>query len=164
MDTHRLVVTALVLAGSAAGCTATTGPATPAPACSATVREDVLPAWARAGFSDPSPSGVPYVLGERGMIAGVLFGHPLTAPPPGAGRADKIRWAADPAVTGPGDLAIDARLDGSAEVVHRVVPGGPGPSIINLPRPGCWHLTLTWGDRSDTLDLRYAAAASVESR
>jgi hypothetical protein len=35
----------------------------------------------------------------------------------------------------------------------RVVDGGPGPSIIDLPKPGCWHLALQWGDNSDTLNL-----------
>lgn len=158
MHTHRLAGAVLVVTGLTAGCTATDR-ATPAPACSSTVREDVLPGWARAGFSDASPSGVPYVLGARGTIVGVLFGHPLTAPAPGAGRANKILWAV---AAGSGDLVIDARLDGAVEVVHREVPGGPGPSVLDLPRPGCWHLTLTWGDRSDTLDLRYAAAGSAE--
>jgi hypothetical protein len=128
------------------------------------VRKDVLPEWARAGFSDPSPSGIPYVLGDRGSILGVIFGHPLTAPPPTTGRANKILWSSNPAADGPSgspdsaasnDLRIDARLAGTTEVVHREVPGGPGPSIIDLPRPGCWHLTLTWAGHTDTLDLRY---------
>jgi hypothetical protein len=35
--------------------------------------------------------------------------------------------------------------------------GGPGPSIVNLPSPGCWKLTLRWSGRVDTLDLEYAA-------
>ena len=168
-----------MLAALAAGCTAagptapaatTRGPvpATAAPsACSFSVRKDVLPEWARAGFSDPSPSGIPFVVGDRGDILGVIFGDPLTAPP-SAGRANKILWNSSPAADGPGpnpddtgsnDLKIDARLAGTTEVVHREVPGGPGPSIIDLPRPGCWHLTLTWANHTDTLDLRYETRA-----
>jgi hypothetical protein len=37
----------------------------------------------------------------------------------------------------------------------RVVPGGPGPSIVNLPQAGCWRLTLAWSGQTDTLDLAY---------
>ena len=39
--------------------------------------------------------------------------------------------------------------------VGRAVHGGPGPSIINLPAPGCWRLTLRWSGWTDQLDLRY---------
>jgi hypothetical protein len=36
------------------------------------------------------------------------------------------------------------------------VRGGPGPSGINLPAPGCWRLALRWSGRTDELDLQYA--------
>ena len=39
--------------------------------------------------------------------------------------------------------------------VTRKVSGGPGPSVVNLPSPGCWRLTLSWSGRVDSLDLRY---------
>jgi hypothetical protein len=29
--------------------------------------------------------------------------------------------------------------------------------MLDLPRPGCWRLTLTWADQKDTLDLEYVA-------
>ena len=164
MKAYRFLVVVVVLA---AGCTAP--PVEPAPTtaapCSATVRRDVLPEWARAGFSDPSPSGIPYVLGAAGDILGVIFGYPLTAPPPSTGRANKILWTANPAAgpdpdgTASNDLQIEARLAGTDEVVRREVPGGPGPSIIDLPRPGCWQLMLTWANHTDTLDLRYEASS-----
>jgi hypothetical protein len=171
MRAHWFALVVLV-----AGCTAA-GPSTPAPLpptaaasttaaptavappCVEKVRRDVLPQWARTGFSDPSPSGIPYVLGDRGSILGVIFGYPLTAPPAGAGRANKILWVANPAAGATGPLAIDARLEGSTEVVHREVPGGPGPSIVDMPRAGCWRLTLAWAGQTDTLDLRYRAAS-----
>ena len=44
-----------------------------------------------------------------------------------------------------------------SQPVRRALPGGPGPSIIDLPAAGCWRLTLRWSGRSDVLDLRYAA-------
>jgi hypothetical protein len=154
---------ALLATLAASGCTAAPAPAqTPPTGCAYALRRDVLPEWARAGFSDPSPSGIPFVMGTRGNILGVLFGYPLTAPPPTAGRANKILWVARPGTgsdqtpqSAPGGLRIEARLGDSTEVVTREVPGGPGPSTIDLPRPGCWHLTLTWWNHTDSLDLRY---------
>jgi hypothetical protein len=171
MKAYRLAGTVAALTILMSGCTAA-GPTTAAPstapggtsACSYAVRRDVLPVWARSGFSDPSPSGLPFVLGDKGRILGAIFGYPLTAPPPSTGRSNKILWVASPAAGEPdaspdeaatADLKIDARLAGSTDVVHREVLGGPGPSIIDMPRSGCWHLTLTWSNHTDTLDLRY---------
>jgi len=37
------------------------------------------------------------------------------------------------------------------------VPGGPGPSIIDLPVSGCWTLHLRWPGYADELKLRYVA-------
>ena len=173
MRAYLVAGTVAVVAILTSGCTAAS-PTTPVPstattetsACSYAVRQDVLPAWARSGFSDPSPSGVPFALGDKGRILGIIFGYPLTAPPPSAGRANKILWMASPAPddrspdlerAASADLKIDARLAGSTDIVHREVPGGPGPSIIDMPHPGCWHLTLMWSNHTDTLDLRYEA-------
>lgn len=112
-----------------------------------------LPTWARAGFTPPDRT-VPYVQGARGDIVGVLFGQPLTSPPPGGGRHNKILWVAR--VGGIGPLKIAAHLMGSDIAVVRRVDGGPGPSIINLPAAGCWRLDLSWSDFSDRVYLRYA--------
>jgi hypothetical protein len=145
---------------SPAGRAAPAGQAAPA-GCDYAVRRDVLPQWARTGFSDPSPAGIPYVLGSKGAILGVIFGYPLSAPPD-AGRNNKILWVARSIAGGEQappdaspDLRIDARLAGSTEVAHSTVTGGPGPSSVDLPGAGCWHVTLTWWGHTDTLDLRY---------
>lgn len=132
-------------------------PPTSVAACVAQVPDTVLPRWARAGFTGPSPR-IAYVRGHNRDMVAVLFAQPLTAPP-SADHNNKILWVARPS-TGhaAGTLRIDARLaDGSATAV-RTVPGGPGPSIIDLPKPGCWHLTLHWAGRTDSLDLAYAPA------
>jgi hypothetical protein len=132
--------------------------------CVSRLPATTLPVWARAGFSDPAPRAA-HVLGRGGDIVAILFAQPLTSPP-ATDHTNKILWVARPAgdtsspsVSEPSstDLRIDARLlDGSGTAVRRV-PGGPGPSIIDLPRPGCWHLTLHWAGGTDSLDLRYAA-------
>jgi hypothetical protein len=107
--------------------------------CNGAVVTSALPVWARSGFS-PNAYVNPHVTGTNGDIIGVLFTNPLRSPP-AKGRNNKILWVAkDP---GNGPLVIRAQLDRSKHVITREIAGGPGPSIINLPAAGCWHMTLT---------------------
>jgi hypothetical protein len=128
-----------------------------APACHSAVHHGVLPTWARTGFSDPRPR-LPHVIGRSGEIAALVFGFPLRSPPL-KDRGNKILWVSRRTVEPLSDLRIRAqRMEGRRRVgrpVTRVVAGGPGPSGINLPAPGCWRLTLRWSGRTDELDLRY---------
>jgi|SRR6478752_4083598 len=126
---------------------------TPGASCVDPVPSRVLPEWARTGFSDPHPR-MPYVLGDDGAIAAILFAQPLTAPP-SADHNNKILWVSR--VEADSSLHITATLQDGSATTTRVVDGAPGPSIIDLPEPGCWHLTLKWGDNTDTLDLAYLA-------
>jgi hypothetical protein len=65
-----------------------------------------------------------------------------------------VLWVAQ-SQDGAGDLTITARLDGTTTTLTRTVPGGPGPSIVDLPSAGCWRLTLAWPGHTDSLDLTY---------
>jgi hypothetical protein len=125
--------------------------------CSPRLQTGVLPVWARTGFSDPKPR-IAHVLGAHGRIVAILFGYPLHSPPLPR-RNNKILWAARLPTTPGSDLFVDARkMVGSrpvGPVVVRRIRGGPGPSIVDLPAPGCWRLTLRWSGRVDTLDLAY---------
>jgi hypothetical protein len=115
-------------------------------------RSRVLPTWARDGFSDPEPR-IPYVLSDDGRMAAILFG-PLQAPS-APDRNNKVLWVTRPDSAGyPLDIAaVRAGSDGT--VVHRHLEG-PGPSIVDLPQPGCWTLSLRWGEFRDTINLGYA--------
>ncbi|MDH6464698.1 hypothetical protein M2302_004899 [Micromonospora sp. A200] len=144
------------------GAPATTAPANPpasaASGCGSPVETGVLPDWADAGFS--GEARIPHVFGAKGEIVAVLFGHPL-ALRRDEGPTNKILWVAKLAATSPdpaspATLAITATLDGTDTRVTREVAGGPGPSIIDLPRAGCWHLELHWSGHTDTMDLVYA--------
>jgi hypothetical protein len=130
------------------------GNAPPIASCTAEVPSRVLPQWARRGFTDAEPR-MPYVLGADGDIAAILFGSPLAAPPR-RDLSNKILWVSRVPSDAADPLVVEARLDGSETVVTRTVAGGPGPSIIDLPDSGCWHLTLRWSGHTDTLDLRYS--------
>ena len=137
----------------------TSAAASDASACDARVARGVLPDWARSGFGDPQPSAA-HVVGRSGEIAAILFGDPLSSPP-STRHTNKILWVARQAYAFAPVLTISAqRMDGATPVgapVERQVEGGPGPSIIDLPDPGCWRLSLGWGDRTDELDLDYVS-------
>jgi len=123
------------------------------PNCAADVPSRVLPEWARTGFSEKEPR-MPYVLGDRGEIVAIIFGYPLRQPPL-PDRSNKILWVSQGSLESGSPLVIEARLDGAGEVTTREVGGGPGPSIIDLPRAGCWHLALKWSGHTDTMQLTY---------
>ena len=137
----------LAAIGLLAGCGGSGKP--DASACG-TVDRGVLPSWARTGFSEAQPK-IPHVLGQQGRITAILFEDMLSGD-----REKKVLWVAREPWTGTTDLKISAR-DGQ-DVVQRTVAGGPGPSGLELPHSGCWHLTLHWADQEDTLALRYAAS------
>ncbi|MDY7087139.1 MAG: hypothetical protein SYR96_18740 [Actinomycetota bacterium] len=146
---RKLAVAAAVLL--LAGCTAGS-PETTDAACGETISTEALPEWARAGFSWDG-SGTKHVLSDRGDLLAVLFGDRLSSPP-APDRNNKILWVArEPFERG--DLKITAELAGTTVTAQAEVAGGPGPSVVDLPRPGCWHLTLTWPGHTDTMDLTY---------
>lgn len=138
--------------------TATAQHRTATAACSSGIVFGAIPTWARSGFS-----GTPkmhYALGHGHSIVGLLFAYPLSSPP--ARREDnKILWISQKPDTSGAALHIKAvRMIGTRQVgtpVRRVVAHGPGPSIINLPKSGCWRFALAWAGKQDMLDLRYIA-------
>jgi hypothetical protein len=124
--------------------------------CEARIQMGVLPTWARGGFSEPKPRA-PHVLGRAQRIVAIIFGYPLYSPPR-RGRNNKILWVSRRTPDASALKIRAQRMNGSSPVgspVSRKVSGGPGPSIVNLPAPGCWRLSLQWSGRADSLDLRY---------
>jgi hypothetical protein len=130
-----------------------TAPAPPKEAkCSYRPSTAALPTWARAGFSPPYNDSK-YVTSNSGNMVGVLFGDPLRAGTPGpTQRQNKILWVARDSTVGP--MTIDAELVGSTELVHLgQVP--IGPSYVDVPNAGCWHLTLHLATGDDSVDIVY---------
>ena len=115
-----------------------------------------LPVWARSGFT-PADQAMPHVMGAAGDIVAILWApRDALHAPPLHDRNNKILWVSRLSFAAP-DLVIKATLAGSARTATVSVPGGPGPSIIDLPAPGCWTLHLSWSGHTDELKLRYSA-------
>jgi hypothetical protein len=116
------------------------------------------PSWAAMNAPD-----LPYVIANAGRALGYLFGHPLRAASSHGASQDKILWYVRLPREGH-RLRIEARPRGRhAPIVRSEQPAdsGPGeiyPSIVQVPTPGCWHVTLTWGSHTDTIDLHYQPA------
>jgi hypothetical protein len=116
-----------------------------------------LPVWARSGFS-PADLAMPHVMGEAGNIVAILWAtRDALHSPLLHDRNNKILWASRIPLAAPDPLIIRATLAGSTRTATVSVPGGPGPSIIDLPAPGCWTFHLSWSGHTDELQLRYIA-------
>jgi len=152
MTTRRafVVLIAVLLLGSCSE-----KPEQAAEPCVTKIEAGALPEWARTGFTGDG-SGNPHVLSKNGDMLGVLFGNPLRATP-AADHDNKILWVSKPPITMPSDFAIVASLTGTGETYRPKVDPAPGPSIIDLPRAGCWRLTLSWSGHVDTMDLTYSS-------
>jgi hypothetical protein len=166
------LLTAAVLAGLLTGCSgsadepaartssphpSSTAPTTVSASCRTAVRHAALPVWARAGF-DPADQPAWYIIGEKRTIVGVVFGYPLVAGKRQDGKGNKILWVGKHVdAAAPADLEITARLNGTDLEVKRSVHGGPGPSLIDVPRPGCWTFDLSWAGGHDRIAVPYGA-------
>jgi hypothetical protein len=89
----------------------------------------------------------------------VLFGYPLRAGRRQDGANNKILWdMRDPRDGQP--LLLTARPLAGGPAVNLTFPAdaSPGeiyPSTIDVPTPGCWHMTLQWNGHTATIDLPY---------
>jgi hypothetical protein len=125
----------------------------------APIHRGAPPRWTAAAWSDSSPGfTLPYALASSDAAGAFFFAHPIRADHPTNPR-NKILWI----VRSPRDghpLQITARFGAERSlVVHSSWPANaePGeiyPSYLNLPRPGCWALTLAWGAHRASIDVR----------
>ena len=101
---------------------------------------------------------MPHVPGEAGNIVAILWADRDALHSPALqDRGNKILWVSRIPFVAPNPLVINATLAGGTRTVTLSVPGGPGPSTINLPAPGCWTLHLSWSGHTDQLMLRYVS-------
>jgi hypothetical protein len=118
------------------------------------VTRDALPVWARAGFTGDG-SDYPHVFSEHGDLIAVLFAYPpRSTQDPQTGT--KILWISRLPQQPQQPLRIEATLDGTTTPVLRQLPGGAGPSSVQLPQPGCWRLRLIWSGHEDRMTLQFS--------
>jgi hypothetical protein len=122
-----------------------------------------FPAWtASAGV----PGGV-WLMSHEGNLVGVVFGHPLKAPPLSTGGQNKILWIAREPRNG-SDLVLTLRPTGGGDAVtvQETANSGPGeiyPSIVDVPTPGCWQAVAEWAGHRATFELSYQPRTSAVS-
>ena len=149
-----------VPAPSSTGSTSSSSPPNPSPSssdhraswtCPVPVN-GVLPTWARSGWS-PTTQLVRHLLRTDQAIVAVPFGWPLRDPAhQPSDHANKILWIAK---ADGGPLHIVATEQATGETAITELPNGPGPSIVDMPRAGCWRFALTWGKQRDEMFIRY---------
>jgi hypothetical protein len=126
-----------------------------------TLHRGRVPTWALPAFSLSGTKSTqwPYVMAHHGTAMAVVFGFPLHAGEPTNPR-NKVLWVMRLPRNG-SSLAISAhRLGGNARSVHSSWPpdSSPGeiyPSYVDVPRAGCWRVTLHWAHHTDSVDLGY---------
>lgn len=175
---------ALALVLASAGCTGLAGPdsraapatsvAGAAPSVEPSVEPSVVPggcgqtpllSGAPPHWTGPAspPADLPYVVSREGNLVGVVFGHPLQAPPRSAERNNKILWIVREPRNG-SDLRLTLSLAGRAGppvTVSRPANSSPGeiyPSIVDVPAAGCWTVVAEWDGHRATLELAYGEA------
>ena len=97
------------------------------------------PEWSQAGWSHTSgtPWPVPWTIAPSGdAVAFVFAGRLVAGPSPRVdGSTNKVLWV----LRDPVQFIVEARPSGKATPVV-TVPGGP--SIVDVPTPGCWTFRL----------------------
>jgi hypothetical protein len=133
-------------AGGPAAAHSSQSPETAAGGCAGTVLTNAEPPqWAQSGWTVTKGSAwpVPWTSDASGDAVAFVFATKLVAgaSPRVDGSANKVLWVLREA----GPFVVEGRPAGqSAPVV--TVPGGP--SIVDVPTPGCWTFRLIPNDRS----------------
>ena len=130
--------------------------------CAGTVlTESEPPAWAQAGWTVDSskPWPVPWALGTNSEALAYVFAGQLVAgvSPRADGSNNKVLWLNR---EGSSMVVVGRPIGKSQPVV--TMPGGP--SITDVPAPGCWSFTLSWtsnGKHTSTVNLDVLPAGTL---
>lgn len=164
----------LILAG---GCTTSPAPpahSSPKPAvhtfnggCAGTVLTDAEPpAWAQGGWTHAKgePWPVPWAFGTPSDTVAYLFAKQLVAGegPRVDGSQNKVLWEAKDRPSG-ANVLVDGHPLGKLQPVVTIAGG---PSVTDVPTPGCWTFRLSWaanGQHSSTINLEVLPAGTLPS-
>ncbi len=162
IETGVLTALALLLASCGGSGTTTTRrvAAMDRPRCApAAIHDGAPPRWTASAWADSSPGfHLPYGLASGDAAAAFFFAPSLRAGHP-RNPSNKVLWVVRFPRNGH-SLDVTARLGRDPSRVVRTSwsadsePGEIYPSGIDLPTPGCWHLTLAWGTHRAALDVQ----------
>jgi hypothetical protein len=122
------------------------------------------PVWAQVGWSvaKGSPWPVPWAFGTRNDTLAYLFATQLVAgvSPRVDGSQNKVLWEAKDSPSG-ANVLVEGRPLGKSDPV---VTTAGGPSITDVPTPGCWTFRLSWGsngEHTSTINFEVLPAGTV---
>lgn len=118
-----------------------------------------IPSWLDDAGAHNNPTGLPYVVASPVHAAGFVFGYPLSA----GHRQDpsnKILWVVGVPRAGSSLEITGHPLNALTPSVHVTQPANstPGeiyPTIVDVPKAGCWHFDLAWSGNKTSVDLLY---------
>jgi hypothetical protein len=131
--------------------------------CAGTVVTDAEPPlWAQGGWSVAKgmPWPVPWAFGTDKDALAFLFATQLVAgvSPRTDGSSNKILWEVKDS---PSAANVEGHPLGKSQPVVTIVGG---PSITDVPTPGCWTFRLSWGSNgqhSSTINLEVLPTGSL---
>jgi hypothetical protein len=127
---------------------------------STAVYEGSPPGWlVDAAGGANAPNTLSYFSSSSGLIGGFIFGYPLRAGQPD-NPTNKILWAVATARNGsPLDIQGHPQGTPTPAVTYSFPddssPGEIYPSIVDVPSPGCWEFTLSWGTGQAQVQLAF---------
>jgi len=129
--------------------------------CAGTVLTDAEPpVWAQGGWNvvKGAPWSVPWALGSGGNAVAFVFARQLVAgsSPRVDGTSNKVLWVAKGTAS---SFVVEGSPAGGTQVAVTV---NGGPSIVDVPSPGCWKFSLSWGQSpaTSTISLDVLPAGS----
>ena len=133
--------------------------------CAGTVVTDgEPPIWAQGGWTNPhgQPWWVPWAFGTGGNAVAYMFATQLVAGggPRSDGTNNKVLWESRDSPSGVGVMIVVHPLGQTQPVVSFA----GGPSIVDIPTPGCWTFRMSWianGPRTSTINLEVLRAGAV---
>jgi hypothetical protein len=138
--------------------------ATAAGACvPAPIHRGAPPSWSAAAWSQSPGFKLPYALASGDSAAAFLWVRLRAGAP--TNPANKVLWVVRYPRHGH-PLRILARDGARPALIARSSwpadssPGEIYPSYLNLPKPGCWQLTLRWGSHTAHLALTVAPSGT----
>lgn len=154
----RVTVLLGALAALLAAAASAAGGATAASCVANAIHHGRPPAWAAPAFV-PSTGGYvpPFALSGNAAAAAFFFAPTLRAGAP-TNPTNKVLWVmryprGNQPLTIFGRYGSDHKLTARSSWAADASPGEIYPSYVNLPRAGCWELTLSWNSHRAQIDV-----------